>query len=223
MKAMILAAGHGKRMRPLTDTIPKPLLPVGGKPLIQYHIERLVAAGIAEIVVNTAWLGEQIEDFLGDGERFGVGIRLSREGEPLETAGGIQRALPMLGDAPFLVVNGDIWIDYPFARLIEADFSGVLAHLVLVPNPPQHPEGDFTLHGDGTVGHGEAGRYTFAGVSVLAPELFAGLAAGPRQLAPLLRAQAPGAVRGELYEGTWFDIGTPARLRELDKVLSRTN
>ncbi len=220
MKAMILAAGHGKRMRPLTETIPKPLLPVGGKPLIQYHIERLAAAGVEDIVINTAWLGPQIAAFVGDGSRFGVRIQLSAEGRALETAGGIRRALPLLGEGHFMIVNGDIWTDYDFVSLLNADLGDVLAHLVLVPNPPQHAEGDFTLDSVGRIDAGGGERYTYAGISVLAAALFDGVADGPAALAPLLRGQAPGALTGELHRGLWFDVGTPQRLAELDALLT---
>lgn len=221
MRAMILAAGHGKRMQPLTDTVPKPLLPVAGKPLIQYHIERLVAVGVKDIVVNTAWLAQQLEDFLGDGARFGARILLSREGSALETAGGIKLALPLLGDDPFLVVNGDIWTDYPFESLIQGEYSRRLAHLVLVPNPPQHPQGDFALGAQGDIEQQGGPRYTYAGISVLAPALFARVKDGPSALGPLLRGQAPGAVGGELFEGHWYDIGTPERLAQLDIQLRK--
>lgn len=220
MKAMILAAGHGKRMRPLTETIPKPLLPVAGKPLLQYHIENLVAAGVADIVINTAWLGSQIAAFVGDGARFGARIHLSDEGQPLETAGGIKRALPLLGNGHFIVVNGDIWTDYDFSALLNAKLGDVLAHLVLVSNPAQHPRGDFTLDDSGCIDAGSGERYTYSGLSVLHTALFDGVADGPAALAPLLRAQAPGAVTGELHRGRWFDIGTPQRLAQLDALLA---
>ena len=221
MKAMILAAGHGKRMRPLTQTTPKPLLPVAGKPLLQYHIENLVAAGVADIVINTAWLGSQIAAFVGDGSRFGVRIRLSDEGEPLETAGGIKRALPFLGNGHFIIVNGDIWCDYDFTALLNTDLGDVLAHLVLVPNPAQHPEGDFVLDSRGFVDASPGERYTYSGISVLHAALFDDIPDGPSALAPLLRAQAPGAVTGELHRGRWFDIGTPQRLAQLDALLAQ--
>lgn len=221
MKAMILAAGHGKRMRPLTETTPKPLLPVAGKPLLQYHIENLVAAGVEDIVINTAWLGSQIAAFVGDGSRFGVRIRQSDEGEPLETAGGIKRALPLLGDGHFIIVNADIWTDYDFRLLLNADLGDVLAHLVLVSNPVQHPGGDFVLDSGGRIDVGPGERYTYSGLSVLHAALFDGVADGPAALAPLLRAQAPGAVTGELHRGRWFDIGTPQRLAQLDTLLAQ--
>jgi MurNAc alpha-1-phosphate uridylyltransferase len=219
---MILAAGHGKRMRPLTATTPKPLLKVGGKPLLQYHIEALVAAGMADIVINTAWLGEQVAAFVGDGSRFGARITLSPEGEPLETAGGIKRALPLLDAHRFVVVNGDTWTEYPFAALRGID-PGVAAHLVLVPNPPQHPLGDFCLNPDGVIEPGEGPCYTFSGISVLSAAMFESLPDGPSPLAPLLRSQPTGAVTGECYRGRWFDVGTPARLAELDAELRVTH
>jgi MurNAc alpha-1-phosphate uridylyltransferase len=219
MKAMILAAGRGERMRPLTDTTPKPLLKVAGKCLIEYHIERLAAAGYDRLVINTSWLAEQLQDFLGDGSRYGVGIDWSVEDWPaLETAGGIIKALPMLGDV-FAIVNADIWTDYPYTRLIEPHG---LAHLVLVDNPVQHPQGDFVL-ADGQVhdaGHGM--RLTFSGIGVYRRELFNGLAPGARPLAPLLReAMAADGVSGEHYRGRWYDVGTPQRLQYLDDSLKK--
>ncbi len=216
---MILAAGRGNRMRPLTDHTPKPLLRVGGKPLIQHHIERLAAAGIREIVINHAHLGQQIEAALGDGERFGVAIRYSAEGEgqALETGGGIFKALPLLGPDPFLVVNGDIWTDCPFADLWLRE--GDLAHLVLVANPPHHPGGDFGLHG-GRVGSAGEPRLTFSGIGLYHPELFAGCSPGAFPLAPLLRRAMDGdRVGGSRHLGHWCDIGTPERLAELDRWL----
>ena len=220
MRAMILAAGRGNRMRPLTDRVPKPLLAVGGKPLIQYHIERLAAAGVRAIVINHAHLGEQIEAALGDGAQLGVTLHYSPEGEgrALETGGGIFKALPLLGPDPFLVVNADIWTDCPFADLDLPD--GYLAHLVLVANPPQHPAGDFALDGDRVRRDGEP-RYTFSGIGLYRPELFAGCAPGAFPLAPLLRrAMDQGQAGGRLYRGDWFDIGTPQRLDELNRRLT---
>ncbi|WP_295393588.1 N-acetylmuramate alpha-1-phosphate uridylyltransferase MurU [uncultured Thiodictyon sp.] len=219
MRAMILAAGRGERMRPLTDTVPKPLLMVGGKPLIQYHIERLAQAGVRDIVINHAHLGAQLEAALGDGSRLGVRLRYSPEGEgqALETGGGIFKALPLLGPAPFLVVNGDIWTDCPFAGLGLTD--GDLVHLVLVQNPPQHPLGDFALDGDRVRRDGEP-RYTFSGIGVYRPELFAGCTPGAFPLAPLLRrAMDSEQAGGRLYRGHWYDIGTPQRLAQLDRWL----
>lgn len=220
MRALILAAGRGERMRPLTDTTPKPLLAVGGRPLIEWHLQALAAAGITEVVINHAWLGERIEAALGDGGRFGLQIRYSPEPPgALETAGGIVNALPLLGEAPFLVVNGDIWTDYAFARLPTA-LGGDLAHLVLVDNPPQHPQGDFRLAG-GRVHAEGAPRLTFSGIGVYSPALFAGLPPGRRPLAPVLReAMAGGRVSGEHHRGRWFDIGTPERLAGLDALLA---
>jgi len=222
MKAMILAAGRGERMRPLTDTTPKPLLEVGGKPLIVWHLEALAQAGVHDIVINHAWLGEQIEAQLGDGRAYGVHIDYSAERpEALETAGGIIQALPLLGDAPFLVINGDIWTDYPLANLRKRFLlPGGLAQLVMVDNPPQHPDGDFALSDGVLIAEGEP-RLTFSGIGVYSPELFAELAPGRRALAPILRAaMAAGKIGGEYYQGQWFDIGTPERLRELDERLS---
>lgn len=219
MKAMILAAGKGERLRPLTLHTPKPLVRAGGVPLIEYHVRALVAAGFRELVINHAWLGAQIEDYLGDGARFGVEIRYSAEGEPLETGGGIFRALPLLGDAPFLVVNGDIWTDYPFAAL-RRPLEG-LAHLVLVDNPAHHPTGDFRL-ADGQVVDAAPGAdsLTYSGIAVLAPALFAGCQPGAFKLAPLLRqAMADGRVGGERFAGRWVDVGTHERLAEVERLL----
>lgn len=219
MKAMILAAGRGERMRPLTDHTPKPLLKAGGRALIEYHIDHLVAAGITELVINHAHLGEQIEAALGDGGRYGATIRYSHEVTALETAGGIFNALPLLGDGPFVVVNGDVWSDYPFERL-PVSIAG-LAHLVLVDNPPQHPGGDFALSGDRVVSDGSE-KLTFSGISMLSPQLFADCSPGAFPLAPLLRqAMARGLVSGEHYRGRWYDIGTPQRLQQLDEALRR--
>ncbi|ASK33017.1 mannose-1-phosphate guanylyltransferase (plasmid) [Alcanivorax sp. N3-2A] len=219
MRAMILAAGHGKRMRPLTEHTPKPLLEAGGKPLIQYHIEALRAAGITDLVVNTGWLGEQLPARLGDGTDLGVRIRWSHEGEPLETAGGIRRALPLLGEAPFVLVNGDIWTDYDFTALAGGE-SADLAHLVLVDNPAHHVDGDFHLSDTGRVRDSGQPRLTYAGIARLDPALFAGLAQGERRLAPLLReAIAAQRVGGEHHRGQWWDIGTPRRLEQLNDYL----
>jgi MurNAc alpha-1-phosphate uridylyltransferase len=233
MKAMILAAGRGERMRPLTDERPKPLLEVGGRSLLEWHLAALARAGIRDIVINHAWLGERIVEALGDGRRHGVRIRYSAEGEgALETAGGIIQALPMLGADPFLVINGDIWTDFDFSRLPALD-DEALGSLVLVPNPPQHPKGDFGLLARGAGGFDiladpqrlEAAdappRYTFSGIAVYRPKFFAEFAPGRRPLLPLLRgAAAAGRLRGRLYQGLWFDIGTPERLRELDERLA---
>ncbi len=222
MKAMILAAGHGERMRPLSDVTPKPLLQAGGKPLIVWTLERLRDGGIREIVINHAHLGAQIESALGDGDRYGVRIRYSPEREALETAGGIANALDLLGDAPFIAVAGDIYCDWDFAKICSRDLAGNLAHLVLVPNPPHHLEGDFALDQSALRNDGLP-RHTFSGIALYHPRLFAGLAPGSRhKLAPLLREAADaGKASGELHTGHWFDIGTPQRLAELDQRLSQ--
>ena len=219
MRALILAAGRGVRMRPLTDHTPKPLLSVGGHPLIEYHIRALAAAGFRELVINHAHLGGQIEQALGDGHRLGVEIAYSPEPPgALETGGGIFKALPLLGTGPFLVVNGDIWTDFDFTSLPREPRG--LAHLVLVDNPPQHPEGDFCLR-DGVVSQSDGRRLTFSGIGVYRAELFADCRPGAFPLAPLLRqAMDRGAVSGERYGGLWSDVGTPERLAELDRCLS---
>lgn len=223
MKAMILAAGRGERMRPLTDTVPKPLLEAGGKPLIVWHIEKLVRAGLHEIVINHAHLGARIEAALGDGARFGATIRYSPEGEALETAGGIATALPLLGTEPFLVVNGDIHTDIDFGTLARIDLAGsplVLAHLVLVDNPEHHPRGDFALDGRYATEDG-APKFTFSGVGVYRPELFADTPPRAKaKLAPLLQAaMRTRKVTARHHRGYWLDVGTPARLEELDRHL----
>lgn len=227
MRAMILAAGRGERMRPLTDACPKPLLEAGGKPLIAWHIERLRDAGFGEIVINHAHLGAMIEAALGDGRQFGVHIRYSPEREALETAGGIRQALPLLGDAPFVVVNGDVFCDLDLAALRSAAESlapaGDLALLAMVPNPPHHPAGDFRLDAGRLARDGEP-RLTYSGLGVYHPSLFAGIAPGAKApLAPLLRgAMDAGKVGGMLHAGYWLDVGTPARLAELDQHLRST-
>jgi len=218
MKAMILAAGRGERMRPLTDTTPKPLVEVKGKPLIVYHIERLVAAGIVDIVINHAHLGEKIEVSLGDGSQWGANIIYSPEPEGgLETAGGILHALPLLGDQPFIVVNGDVWTDYNFALLTSIELNKCLAHLVLVDNSSHHPTGDFYLSEQAKVVEQDASEVlTFSGISVLHPYLFNGVPAGRSKLAPLFRAaMQQHKVSGEYYAGDWQDIGTLDRLESL--------
>jgi N-acetyl-alpha-D-muramate 1-phosphate uridylyltransferase len=234
MHAMILAAGRGERMRPLTDLTPKPMLSVAGKPLIVRHIERLAQAGITQIIVNHAWLGHQIVQALGDGRQWGVQIQFSAEASALETAGGIARALPLLGEEAFLVINGDIWCDWPLQSVFQRQLDMKrdphrLAHLVLVDNPAHHPEGDFLLHSDQTVSAPSSTstpsakspahkRLTFSGIGIYQPALFAGLDPEvPAKLAPLLRqAMAKGAVTGEHHTGRWMDIGTPERLAELE-------
>lgn len=235
MKAMILAAGRGERMRPLTDHTPKPLLQVGGKPLVVWHLERLARAGLCGIVINHAHLGEQIPAALGDGSAWGLNICYSPEPPgALETAGGIARALPLLGNSPFLVVNGDIFCDWNPVQALGLPEKGKLAHLVLVDNPPHHPEGDFVLEGEqvtdvgGVAGlasglaEARGRRLTFSGIGIYHPDLFSGLSSDqPAKLGPLLRAAADkGLVSGEYYGGRWVDVGTPERLAQLDKELS---
>jgi MurNAc alpha-1-phosphate uridylyltransferase len=229
-KAMILAAGLGERMRPLTDHTPKPLLMAGGKPLIVWQIERLRAAGFTDLVVNHAHLGQRIEDFLGDGHALRIRITWSREPEPLETAGGIATALAHLGNAPFLVTNGDVYVDFDYARLqpVLMDMAANpdrLAHLVLVDNPPHHQQGDFVL-ANGLVGEPPThaiGRLTFSGIGCYRPELFSGITPLTKaKLAPLLRtAMGRGRVTGEHFVGRWEDVGTPQRLSALDEELKR--
>ncbi|MDZ4140496.1 MAG: nucleotidyltransferase family protein [Methylotenera sp.] len=227
MKAMILAAGRGERMRPLTDYTPKPLLQVGGKPLVTWHLERLAKAGFKEIVINHAHLGEQIEAALGNGAEWGVSIQYSAEKVALETAGGIANALPLLAeheadDIPFLVVNGDIFIEIDFTLLKTALQPNSHAHLVLVNNPPQHPQGDFAIQ-DGMLKNAGAQRLTFSGVGVYRPTLFTGIVKGePAKLAPLLRkAIDNNCATAQYYQGVWHDIGTPERLHNLDELLRK--
>ena len=226
MKAMILAAGRGERMRPLTDHTPKPLLMVAGKPLIEWHVSALKRAGVDELVVNLGWLGERLRAHLGDGRAWGVSIAYSDEGWPaLETGGGIHRALPLLGAAPFLLVNGDVWSDVPLATLVERAAhlpDNDLAHLVLVPNPVHNRRGDFGLVGDRMV-PACVESFTFSGLSVLRPELFADCTPGAFPLAPLLRdAAIRGQVSAELHGGRWSDVGTPERLAAIEILLSST-
>jgi MurNAc alpha-1-phosphate uridylyltransferase len=219
MKAMILAAGRGERMRPLTDLSPKPLLPVGDKPLIVWHLERLAVAGIDEVVINTAHLGEQLVAVLGDGAAFGLAIRWSPEPPgALETAGGVRHALPLLGERPFLLISGDIWCDLDVAALASTPLGNDLAHLVLVPNPDHHSEGDFTLAAGRVALGGDGERLTYSGIGLYQPTLFAPLADGtPLALrVPLRAAVAAGRVRGAAHYGDWEDIGTPERLAALD-------
>lgn len=230
MKALIFAAGKGERMRPLTGHTPKPLLRVRGKALIEWHLERLAACGVTDVVVNTSWLAAAFEPALGDGRRWGLRLHYSHEGpEPLETGGGMLHALPLLGDAPFIAVNGDIWCDHDFARLPRQPEG--LAHLVLVDNPAHHPGGDFALAPDGYVQTAGEPRFTFSGIGVYRSALLAdwrdrvGAVPGtelqpPRfKLAPLLRAaMQAGAVTGEHHRGAWTDVGTPERLAQLDAM-----
>lgn len=220
MRAMILAAGRGERMRPLTDACPKPLLDVAGTPLIGWHLKRLAQAGITQIVINHAWLGRMIEDLLGSGADYGVEIVYSAEGTALETAGGIARALSLLGGEPFLVVSADIFCAYDFSRLLPVaeqmrrDPHG-LAHLVLVPNPAHHPDGDFGLQ-DGKACPENGQRMTFSGIALYQPDLFLGVDPNrPARIAPLLKAAAAqGRVTAESFDGLWLDVGTVARLDE---------
>ncbi len=220
MKVMILAAGRGLRMMPLTANTPKPLLKIANKPLIVWHIERLAQAGFKEIVINHAYLGSQIEQALGDGSEWGVSIQYSPEEDALETAGGIANALPLLGDAPFLVVNGDVFCEIDFCLKLKAPY---LAHLVMVDNPPQHAQGDFALdtgvlNSDGPI------KLTYSGVGVFSPQLFKHIVKGDSaKLAPLLiSAMADSLISGEHYQGVWHDIGTPERLKLLDANMSNS-
>lgn len=216
MKAMILAAGKGERMRPLTLTRPKPLIEVNGRPLIEHHIQALAAAGITDLVINHAWLGDQLEAVLGDGSRLGVSIRFSAEGEPLETGGGIFRALPLLGSEPFMLINGDIRTDVDFAALALP--AGYLAHLVLVDNPVHHPSGDFGLV-DGQITLEALEKLTYSGIAVLHPQLFSECTAGAFKLVDVLRpAIVAGQVSGQRLAGRWVDVGTLERLAEAEQL-----
>ncbi len=228
MRAMILAAGRGERMRPLTDAKPKVMLEVGGRPLIEWHVEKLARAGVRSVVINHAWLGQQIEQHLGDGTRFGVNIQYSAEQHALESAGGIANALPLIGAQPFLVVNGDVFIDLELSTLLahldRLDAKERLAHLILVDNPEHNPQGDFVLAGN-TVQPSGAPRMTFSGLGLYHPALFADVSRGePARLAPLLRAaMARGMVTGERYDGLWIDVGTPQRLAQLNRLIDSRN
>jgi N-acetyl-alpha-D-muramate 1-phosphate uridylyltransferase len=224
--AMIFAAGRGERMRPLTDSCPKPLLPVGGKPLIVWQIERLAAAGVRVIVINHAWLGAQIEAALGDGSRFGVELRYSAENEALETAGGIAQAMHLIGDGVFIAVSGDVFCEFDYASLNERavamqalDEPGM--HLVMVPNPPFHLRGDFALSGDGKLALDGEPRFTFGNIGLYDTRMFCDLAPGTRRaLTPYYRETIEaGRATGELYEGRWENVGTPAQLQALDEEL----
>lgn len=225
MKAMILAAGLGNRMRPLTLHTPKPLLEVGGKPLIVWHIEKLKTVGVTEIVINTAWLGDKLVAALGDGSQFGVTILWSHEGDGLETAGGIINALPLLGDEPFILVNGDVWTTMNFSSLLNVQLGDLQAHLVLVENPPQHLKGDFILSNGlaYTFEQEQMGEaLTYSGIAVLAPKMFSGLEQGKRPLAPLLKqAMLQKQVSAEKMQAIWVDVGTPERLEQLDQQIKQ--
>ncbi len=230
MRAMILAAGRGQRMRPLTDSKPKPLLQAGGKPLIIWHLLRLAQAGFKDVIINHAWLGEQIVAALGDGSSFGLRLRYSAENPALETAGGIAKALDFFADQPFLVINGDIWSDWnpSAAHDIAANLhSGSLAHLIMVKNPAHHRTGDFVLQADGRLNllGSDQNKYTFAGIGVYRPQLFAAINIGTAEpLAPLLRqAITDQRLHGSLYQGRWVDVGTSERLAQLDSFLHKRN
>jgi len=234
MKTMILAAGRGQRMRPLTDQTPKPLLSVGGQPLISWHLKRLAAAGLKDIVINHAWLGEQIEARLGDGRQWGVSIAYSPETTALETAGGIAHALPLLGHEPFLLINGDIWCDWPLERALTVahqwpETGAPLAHLVLVPNPAHHTGGDFAISEEGSLNASAQPRLTYSGIGIFQPALFEHLTAEgippkPSPLGPLLKqAMTANQISGEVHQGQWMDIGTPERLERLDEQINRAN
>jgi N-acetyl-alpha-D-muramate 1-phosphate uridylyltransferase len=229
MKAMILAAGLGNRMRPLTDHTPKPLLSAGGKPLLQYHLESLTSAGITEVIINLAYLGEQIRDFVGDGSRFGLNVCFSQEPEPLETGGALLQALPKLGNESFLLVNGDVWCDLDFSQWANRQLTdSQLGHLLLVPNPAFHPQGDFALTANGQLlndlDKACAERYTYGGIGLLNPALIRDY--------PLLRPKFPlvevlrraidnNQLSGDVYRGHWSDVGTPQRLQELEEYLAK--
>ncbi len=219
MKAMILAAGRGERMRPLTDTCPKPLLQAGPHRLIEHQILALEKAGISEIVINTAWLANQIHATLGDGKQYKVNIRYSDEGDPaLETAGGIVKALPLLGDQPFILVNGDIYTDFDYSLLCLP--TGAVGHLILVENPPHHPDGDFGLSG-AWLTQVAANSFTYSGIAVFDPSLFANLEQGRMPLKPVLdTAIGNNKISGQVFRGEWYDIGTAQRLEELNKRLT---
>ncbi|MDR0528327.1 MAG: nucleotidyltransferase family protein [Zoogloeaceae bacterium] len=224
MRVMILAAGRGERMRPLSDVTPKALLPAGGKPLIVWHLERLAAAGFRHVIVNVAHLGDQIERALGNGAAWGLHILYSHEPPgALETAGGVAHVLPLLGDHPFLLINADVFCDWDPETAAKIPMRGRLAHLLLVDNPPHHPEGDFALVTGKHLTLAEEGRLTYAGIGVYSPRFFTGLDPDrPAPLAPLLRQRIlEGAVSGERYAGKWADVGTPERLRDLDTQLAR--
>jgi len=220
MKAMILAAGRGDRLRPLTDDIPKPLIKVAGKSLIEYHLENLAHAGFKKIVINTAWLAEKIHQDIGDGANYGVSIQYSDEGEALETAGGIINALPLLGKEPFLVVNGDTWCDFNFSDLPELK-TDKLAHLILVDNPEHNQKGDFAIQ-DGLIINAAETMYTFSGIGVYRASFFAGHPSGRLPLAPVIREKCKqDLISGQYYDGLWTDVGTIERLQELETRLSK--
>lgn len=225
MKAMILAAGYGKRLQPLTAKTPKPLLPVGGKPILQHHIERLASIGVTDIVINTSWLAKKIEDYFGDGTQYGVNISWSREPEPLETGGGICNALPLLGEQPFILINGDIWTDFPILSLADHQLTeGQSAWLVMVENPQHNPKGDFGLV-DGLVSYQSEAKFTFSGISIFRPQLFKQYVTKLRSnqyfpLRDVLRlAIEAQQVAGTVYRGQWCDVGTVARYEQLRALI----
>lgn len=218
--AMILAAGRGERMRPLTDNCPKPLLQVNGKALIEWHIDKLVAAGFTRVVINTAYLGQQIESYLGGGQRWNIELLYSHEHTALETAGGINKALPLIAADPFLVINGDIWNDWDYEQLAKLEMGDVKAHLLLVDNPQHNQAGDFSIENGKVLDRAE---FTFSGVAVYRAAFFAGLQAGKYALAPLLRkAMSEQQVTGQLQQGQWVDVGTPQRLNDLNNQLTNS-
>jgi len=220
MKAMILAAGKGERMRPLTDQIPKPLLEVAGKPLIVWHLEKLAKAHFEEVIINHAYLGKMIEDYVGDGSRWSLKITYSREGSPLETAGGIKKALPLIGDQPFLVVNADIYTDFNYANIKNRNLNDFQGHLVMVKNPKEHPDGDFVLKNNQIELDGKE-KLTFSGIAIYQPKIFEDInIESVAKLAPILKKLIDAkCISGEAYQGLWFDIGTPERLSEVNVFL----
>ncbi len=228
MKAMILAAGLGQRMRPLTDHLPKPMLLAGGKPLLQYHLEALAKIGVSEVIINLAYLGDKIREFVGNGEKFGLHIRYSEEPEPLETAGALLNALPLLGTEPFILINGDVWTDYPLEKLATYQLQDDEdAHLVLVPNPAFHPAGDFSPNPQGRLENTpNLPKFTFGGISLIHPRL---ISAYPQQrnkfpLGEVLRfGIAHNRISAQIHQGGWSDVGTPERLVALDKLLLVNN
>lgn len=220
MKAMILAAGKGERMRPLTDEIPKPLLEVGGRPLIAWHLEKLAKAKFDEVVINHAYLGEMVEAYVGDGSRWNLKITYSRESSPLETAGGIKKALPLIGDQPFLVINADIYTDFDYATVKNRNLNDCKGHLVMVENPKQHPNGDFVLKNNQIELEGKE-KLTFSGIAIYQPEIFEEInVESVVKLAPILKKLIEArCISGEVFQGLWFDIGTPERLKEINSFL----
>ncbi len=217
---MILAAGRGERLRPITDKTPKPLIEIAGKPLIEYHLNNLAEAGFNDIVINTAWLADEIHAQLGDGSNYGVTIHYSDEAQALETAGGIINALPLLGDEPFLVVNGDIWSDFNFSTLPELN-KNMQSHLVLVKNPEHNIKGDFALHDDKIINTGEI-MYTFSGIGLYHRDFFTQQQTEPAPLAPIIREKCErGLVSGQFYDGLWTDVGTVKRLQDLELLLNK--